>query len=394
MYKLSEILFIFLLLVLVTFQDVKAASLMLENTKNNIELSTGEISPINYNTKNIAAVIRDNTYVGYLKINCIQKIGIWDWFNNNSMSNDVRYSYVINASVNLEKLVGQSPNILIKPSITLIAEDGTVLGKSTELGWSGFGKNIVLYGDENEFTFEVVVQPTTLKIPENTRLLISFEETDHLIEDISFHTEELQELQEIISIKNAKEPTQITSLNGGQYTFSIDSVTISDNKFLPVTEGRPKNKQLVYDVKMRIRYDKAPVTKEPYTRFNDDDTMSTSLFFGIQSDLDTSILYESDDSLLEKKALYSEDAEGELYFNKYYYEEYSNLVQELKVGEMTEITFNRVIVDSSKAALNTVRIVMEFPEEVKSNSSFDSFEGRYIIYEIPVQREEELNIDD
>lgn len=395
MYKrFAELILISITLLFSNSLIAAATSPTLCNTKTDINVTKGEVSPIIYDTDNIAAIIRDGCYVGYLKINSIQKMGIWDWFNTNSMSNDVRNSYAINVSVNLEKLSKETSNILIKPTISFVSADGEILGKSTSLGWSGFSKNIILYGaDDAEVVFELVVQPTTAVISENTKIVISFEETGHSIEDVCFNAKELQDLQEVIAIKSATEPTQITSVNGGQYTFSVDSVTISDNKFLPVEEGNPKYKQLVYDVKMRIRYDKAPDDKNIYTKFNEDDTMSTSLFFGIQSDIDASILYESNDELLEKKALYAEDARGESYFRKYFFEEYTNLVKELKVGEMIEITFNRVIVDSSKAAINNVRVIMEFPEEIKNNSAANSFDGRYIIYEVPVQREEELDID-
>lgn len=394
MHSKSKAMFLLMAFLLSSSITALASDTELRNVKSTATFSQENIQNHSYNLHDTAAVIRDGEYVGYLKINGIQKLGIWDWFNSNAMANDVKTSYAINMTVNLEKLLKDSISVCMKPSFTLLDAEGKIIGKNAELGWSGFSDSIALYGEDKETAFEMVLQPTVKEIPKGATLVISFEESGHSLEPLQFLAEELNNLETTISMKSAMEPTQITSLNGGVYTFSIDSVTLSDNKFLPSEYGNPRDKQLVYDIKMRIKYDKAPKSSEPYTRFSSDNKMSTSLFLGLQSDIDSSILYEGNDKLLNKKAIYAEDDRGIVYFDKYVFEEYANQIKELQVGEMIEITFNRVVLDYRKTAVDAVRIIMEFPEEVKESNAYNSFSGRYIIYEVPLQREEEVCVEE
>lgn len=357
-----------------------------------IQLNTITSEDIVYSRNETAALIRDGDYAGYMQINFVQKLGIYDWYNNKSMINDVKHSYAINVSVDLTKLLKTDSSVIMKPTIEFENSDGVVIGKSTKIGWSGYPEGIELYNSNGMATFEIVVQQTE-HLSDETFAVFYFEEDGHTLEPVKYSLKGLEQQKPVISLKSAKEPTQIVSINGGKYTFSVDSVVISSNKFTPPTEYSSRKQQTVCDVKMRIRYEQAPKNKELHTRYDLDGQMNTMLVFGLQTDLSNKLLYKSNNALLEKQTIFKEDNEGEVYFSKYVYERYANLIEQMAVGDTITITFNRTLEDATPP-LEKVRILFEFPEERKSQKDFTNFKGRYVVYELPVEWEGELYVED
>ena len=140
----SSIFIAFLLLSIFSCTAI-AESPKLCNDKVTSSLEVYTPTDIKYDINETAAIIEDGKYVGYLKVNFVQKLGAWDWFNNSAMSQDVRSSLAFNITIHFEQNLRDHSGVLIKPTLLLKNEEGSVIGKSTELGWSGFSKNIILW---------------------------------------------------------------------------------------------------------------------------------------------------------------------------------------------------------------------------------------------------------
>lgn len=357
-------------------------SILTCTAQTKISKAVNSIQFSGYKPTSTSAIIYNKKYIGSMKLNFMQKYDVYDWFNNAAVKNDLLYTYAANFTITTDEIDDDLKGTQLTIKAFLVDENDNVVGKTANVGWSGYENKFALFKSNESTTCEVLIQP--MEVVKDTKLKIILESANgESSQAIYYKNLPLDKLQLQHRLYTAGEPVQISSATGAEYIFSIDSVYRNPNCY---EEGYASSDKgglpNVFDVDYRLKYSK-PANSETSIKFNKEQ-MNTKLSFSLQSDTKPDLFYDNADYLYERQYNYRENGETSEIIGLIY-EHYVTDDSLLGINEVGSYTSNRYLKGSN--VIEFARVILEFPEEVTRDFSKD-FNGRYLIYQIPVKQKE------
>lgn len=325
-----------------------------------------EDNPI-YNVNSSLPLLYNGEKIGVMKINWIQKIGIPDFYNTVASTAGINYSYTINLHLDLSGSLNTGDQLVLTVSPSMKDVNDNKVGKECSVGWTGFAKTAQFYDKTTETDIEVGLQPE--KITESTDILV-FDIKDNVgrvYDAIELDGNSLMNA-EVIDTELSTDVRSVEAINGAVISVGVNEVSINNVKNnLDELIGR------YYDIDYTVSYDSAPTNERDDLLFDasDSDKLKTRLTFGVVSDVDDTLSYESDESVTRQ--IYSDD---DIKKGTYVM---TNFVK-IDPGYYSIYTTNRKI-PVTTGSPKYVRVQFEFPEEVASRSleEMRHFNGRFCV---------------
>lgn len=325
-----------------------------------------EDNPV-YDVNSSLPLLYEGEKFGVMKINWIQKIGISDFYDTVASTAGINYSYTINIHLDLSDSLNTGDQLVLTVSPSMKDLNGNKVGKKCNVGWTGFAETAQLYDKTTETDIEVGLQPE--KITENTDVLVLN------IKDSIGRTYDAIELNgnsllnaEVIDTELSTDMKSVETINGAVISVGVNEISINNVKdAIDNLIGR------YYDIDYTISYDSSPTNERDDLLFDasDSNKLKTRLTFGVVSDVDDTISYESDESVTRQ--IYSDnDVKKGTYVM-------TNFVK-IDPGYYCVYTTNRRI-PATTGSPKYVRVQFEFPEEVASRSleEMRHFNGRFCV---------------
>lgn len=339
------------------------------------EIKVSDDSDIFFSSSDNIPIIRNHSICGLLKVNRITRLGIWDWYNQAAVTNGVKYSYSVNFTIDFSSSIKKTEDaVKILSSAYLVDGSGGVVGKPCEVGWSGFEKIAQLYDSSPSMTVEIGVQPERV-LEENDSLELRLQTSDGAeFDPIFLRNEELVNAVEGPTLQTAE--VDVESINGAIYSVGVANVFFGSN---PTTAGsNDDDLKDYYDFSYSVWYKQAPSNSREVLCFDsyDGNALQTKLVLGVQSDVDSSLLYENDESALWFK--FKDSSETESYV--------TTGDAAIKPGIEAQYSTNRLVPETTTVQPTYLRFRVEFPEEQKARSLQErlDFNGRFLVFQLPI----------
>ena len=338
------------------------------------ELTTETVSstglPV-YTVEDTLPLLANSEQFGSMRINWIQKVGISDFNDTVAAVAGIDYSYSINLAVDMSDVISDGEELIVYVEPAIVTENGKTIGKKCNVGWTGFPKTAQLYDNSSVVNVEVGLQPEQAVADTDSLVFTVKDNKGRIYDNITLDAKCL-ETAEDTGITLSYDSKSIEAINGSVFSISVADVSInSDTNISGELEER------YYDVDYTVSYDKAATNEREDLLFDNTNgnRLRSQFTFNITSDVDDTLLYNTDTSAVRQ--LYNDsDLEKGCYVSTDYYD--------LDVGYHCDYTTNRVIPDTTVAP-KYVRLSFEFPDEAKARSLEEMryFNGRFCV----IQRE-------
>lgn len=341
-------------------------------------LNNKTVKDVIYSSSDLAPLLRDGKVYGFLKLNQVEKLGIWNWQDPDCTQSPIRHSYTLNFTAKYLENLEPTEKIMfyVKPYVTDLSGD-KIIGKPCIVGWSGFPEHPIFNSDTRKAYFEYGVQPSH-KITKNNVLRLKIKDSEgREYDDVLFSHKVFKNPKKGRSLIEPKDSVCINSLNGGRYKIDIKKV-YKENNYVDVSHylsssDLPKYPALMFTTK--ITYLKAPDKSKGNPRYDvaDDNTLRTSLDIGVQTNLSEKIQFENKPTYVRAK--YNDTDETELYVLK-------NFVK-IHEGYYVMYNNNREITESDLKKADSARFILHLDSEVTSlpPDQIMNFDGRFIVFQ-------------
>lgn len=334
-------------------------------TKNSaVKFARGETVPIMLN----------GIVMGYLKINWVQKLGIFDLNNSNAVKSGVKFSYTMNFHIDFTESFGDQIQKVIYVEPYLMKKGDTV-GRPCCVGWSGFETALELHDQTTSGNCEIGLQPEIKSIKGCSLVLKISDDSGNQYDDVALSMKYLTKAEKGPKLLTAKSAAKITCINGGVFSLKIGSV-YNENHY--ADSGAYSEILPFFDYSYKIKYLKAPTSNKKDLIFDsaNGNKLRTKFITYVTSDVDSTKLYKGD--------IY---AVRSIYHNKDEYVPYvTRKFGLLKVGKTKKVTDNKQLSDGSGTP-KYVRICFEFPEECDARTlkQMKNFKGRFVVFQAVVK---------
>ena len=109
-------------------------------------------------------ILLDGAVKGYLDVNWVQRLGIWDSTNTTAVTVGVKNSYTINLHVDMSESIESAESVILTVKPYTVDANWVVNGSPCCVGWSGFSQVAQLYDNTTAADIEVGVQPEVLDL--------------------------------------------------------------------------------------------------------------------------------------------------------------------------------------------------------------------------------------
>ena len=324
-------------------------------------------------------IVSSGAIVGGIKVNYAEKIGIWDLYSAKAITAGVKESYALNVTVDMSEYLKKNKMVSIECTPSLLDAAGNVIGEPCVTGWSGFSNRADLFTKNPVDVIEVNLQPIVTSIPTDAVLKLSLKASNAAIvlDDIFYSIDTIVNAKPGPEILTVDKPVTIESINGAKYRISFGSVyfgnhVISDDTLYEDGE------YAFYNFVYKLEYLSGPTNAREVSSF---DTFSNGVYkvplvIGVQSDVDSTMLYDSIESA--QRLLWSDSTDTEYYV--------TSLDKPIEVGGSAIVSCNRLVPKTTTHQAEYIRLRIEFPEEMVARTSDElkGFNGRYVVYQIPV----------
>lgn len=313
-----------------------------------------------FSYKDMLPIIVDGKTLAFAKINQLERVGIYDWYNSKAVEKNIKHSYSLNLSI-----INKEDSILtVTVTPTLINKQNTEVSSKCKVGWTGFGESAEFY-EKGNIPIEVGLQPE-VRSEKNLRLKLVFNTSAGDSEPIIISNKIFDHVVKGASLKESGDETKITSVNGAKYAFVIGKVYREQNIM-------DLNTVTAIEFDNSIKYLKAPTKKLEVSMFDSKKkhAMYANLMIGMQTQHNSNLTYDNDDNACRPD-----------YFGGFtdYYASVPD--KTLTVGKSVKYHLNRKLSEGYENE-RFVRFCVEFPEDAKVASLEEmlKFNGRFIVYQ-------------
>ena len=331
-------------------------------------------------------ITRAGKTYGLIRLNQVEKLGIYDWTSMEAIDSGIKYSYTFNFTVRLmNDQVNTSKTFYVTP---FFREGDDVTGNTCVVGWSGFPQTAVFNSDSMSMYVENGVQPLK-KVSKKTKLCVSISDADGtLYDEIAFSKSIFKHVHRGAQLHTGKGAVTVTGASGAKYSVNISDVQYADTyedsyTFDDVTDWYevPMKSTLVY--KYRVDYLKGP-TKKLEVNNIDTSKKGGSLLY---TDLPISVQGNSDDTVYTErsKKLFWCDYKNSLIAKSCV----SSKRYKIHVGKYAQYTDNKNVPEPFIKNAKRIRFSVEFNSDAMALSpeKLMKFSGRFVVFErVPTLR--------
>lgn len=327
-------------------------------------------------------ITKDGKIYGWAHINFIEKLGIWDQYNDQAVQNGVKNSYAVNLHVDMSEYLQDTDSLSLQCEPYLV-DGGTVTGVPCTIGWSGFSPVAELYKQNQEVDVEVNVQPYSVVLTDTTVLRLDFSSasSDVQFDSVCIKKKVLDDAREGSNILTVDDEKLIESINGATYSLKMKDVFREWHK-ADREAGLGSKEVEFYDFAYRVKYVTGTTNEREVLTFDsfNQNAISVPCKITVQADTDSTALVDNVPEA--KRLLWSNKTDTDYYVNT------ENTA--IKVGKKETIWCNRLVPASTNVPATYLRFSFEFPEEASARSSEElmNFNGRYCIWQIPISERE------
>lgn len=310
-------------------------------------------------------VVLNGKVCGYLSINWVQRIGLWDYNNFDACKAGVKDSYSINYHLDFSESISAAETLTVTVTPSLVTDTGK-LGSACNLGWTGFPQFAQFYDNTKEIDAEVGLQPETL---DTSDCNIKFDIVDNLgnvYDSVLLSEKYLSSASEGVGLET--DGRTIHCVNGAEFYVGVSEVSINE-LYSDIGEVYKR----YYDIDYDIEYNSAPTSDREDLRFDssNNNSLRTKFAMSINSDVDSTLCYEGNDKT--RRQLYADDEELR---ERYTTTEF----KDLSVDGTSKFTVNRLIPETTGTP-KYVRVGFEFPEEANARTldEMKDFDGRFCV---------------
>ncbi len=330
------------------------------DTELNVGDPISKSAEVIFSPKDLIPVIVNGKTIAYARINQLERVGIYDWYNNVAVKKNIRHSYSLNLSITNST----DMNLTIGVTPTLVDKQNSNVSSKCNVGWTGFGEEAEFYG-KGEIPIEVGFQPE-ITDENGIKLQLVFNTSEGNSDPVIISDKIFKHVVKGPSLLESGDETQITSVNGAKYIFTLGKVYIEPN-LVDLTE------RTAVEFDNSIKYLKKPQKKRQVAIFDSKKkyAMYASLLIGMQTQHSEELNYDGNYTALRK------DYYGE------YTDDYASITDKvLKVGRGVRYHLNR-FVTSDLANEKFVRFWVEFPDEADVSTLEEKlkFNGRFVVYQ-------------
>lgn len=327
-------------------------------------------------------ILKEGKIVGWAQINFVEKLGIWDIYDEQAVQNGVKDSYAINLHIDMQKYLEEADTLALQCDPYLVSAD-SVIGVPCTIGWSGFSKVAELYKQQDVADIEVNVQPYVTDLSEDTLLRLDFSSADSSITFDSVYIKKsvLDDARIGANLLTIEDEREIESVNGAKYSLKIKDVFREYHK-VDRDAGLGSKEVNFYDFSYKVKYTTGPINIREVLTFDSFNKNAITVPFkiSVQADTDKTVLV---DNVAEaKRKLWSNKTDTDYYV--------SSQFKPIAINDKETIWCNRVVPDSTSVDATYLRFSFEFPEEAeaRSNEELMNFNGRYCIWQVPITERE------
>lgn len=318
-------------------------------------------------------LILDGELIGWGKLNLVERLGIWDWYVADAVTNGIKYSYAVN--VNVELLDSPLEDLQCK---AFLVDKGVESGVPCEIGWSGFSNVMDLMSDKAEGCLEATVQPIC-EISDTTRLRLDFSSSNgiNVVDSIYFDNSVLADARKGADILTANDAVEIVSINGAKYSLEFRNVFREVHKVSKSATLKNGN-YLFYDFQYKVSYLKKPTSSVEVKTFDSFNKNKLTIL--------PDVLLQSDSDATKLGNSFPEAERREYENSSKTFSYVTKLSKPLKVKASAYLTDNRLLPASTVVDATYVRVILQFSDEAAacSESELRDFNGRYCVWQLPL----------
>lgn len=338
-----------------------------------LEFAPGETIP----------VLLDGDVTGYITVNWVQRLGIWDLQNAKAVTAGVKNSYTINMTVDFSQSIKSAQSRVVTILPYLVDSAGNTIGNPCCVGWSGFSTTAQFYDKTTVTNVEIGVQPEQLNI-DNAHIVLKLSDSlGNNYDDIALSNSYITSASDGQALVASGSKT-LHTINGGAFTISVPEVYVEEH-----TRGGDTAEQTYCDFVYGVNYDSAPTNSREDLLFdsNKGNALHTKLVAYVTTDTDGTKLY---DNVTDAERLkYSDMLETEEYVTTKYID--------LNLAGNTSVQCNRVLPTASGSPMYA-RVCFEFPEEKNARSleEMKDFDGRFLVFQQKIGKRDlpEFSVED
>lgn len=327
-------------------------------------------------------IISNKKLIGTMTINWIDKIGIWDWYNEQAVEAGIKYCYSVNATIDMSEYLRENSDITMRFDPILYNKNSEIIGKTCNIGWSGFDQFAQFFRGDSTKTIEVCFQPIIADMGEYGFLCLQLSDPQKKldIDPIYVETDLLKNAVKTVELHTVQEPVTLTSVNGAIVELSLGDVyyenhgaNSSDNKFY-------------YDFSCEVKYLSGPTNSREVLSFDSfhENQLVTSPQIILYAD-NCNCGLDTEDTTVTRFVDY-EETEQEEYVQQ--------LANKIDVGYKSTAITNRLAMQPNLKT-KYVRFIIQFPEEAAActKEELHRFAGRYLVFQVPISQRKLVHIE-
>lgn len=326
-------------------------------------------------------IMRDGKTVALIRLNQIERLGIFDWTSAESVDAGIKHSYTLNFTIRYLGSLhnGENKTFHVLPELR---NDNSVVGQSCIVGWSGFPQTAVFNKDTNEAYLEYGVQPFK-KITKKTVLAVKITDDDGIkYDDVLFSKSIFKKVVKGPGLHTDDKAASVKGASGAKYTINVYDVNYADvyNKPYALNDiddkvELPVSQALTF--KYRVAYLSEP-TKNLEVSNVDTSKKNGSMLL---TDLTIAVQGNSDNVQYNE---HNKDLYWFVYSNKVdMTRAYSTKHYKIHKGTYAYYTDNRKVPDAFIASSKRIRFSVELSSDALAMTpqQLMKFSGRFLVFE-------------
>jgi len=329
-----------------------------------------------YGKKEKIPLVRGGQKYGSITVNKVTKLRFNDWSNRKAVENSVNSCYSVNMTVSYSRKYSKAFTMRMTP---FFEKSGFIASSVANVGWSGFPDSAEFFvGGDTRLVVEVCVQPE-VRLGKNAKFGIDITDSNgNSFEKVYLNRKLYRKAAKGPGLKKPGDEVVIHSAGGARY--SIVPKAVSFEQHFMDYKDRDSNEKFFFDIKYTVKAIRKPkknISVSTITGIGDSATIVCQAAIGLQPQGAPDVLYRGNRNAgrveySDTDDLFAYVTEGSV----------------LRFGYKRDVVTNRLAGDGANTDVQKVRVRIEFPEEAGSfsDSTLLKFNGRFLVYELPVKQ--------
>lgn len=337
-----------------------------------------------YKLREMAPLVRDGKTHGWVTLNQVEHLGIFDWTSSKAVDSGIKHSYTMNFKVDFLDMLsnGDMLTVYLKP---VLVRGEKVIGNPCIVGWSGFPETAVFDKNTSSTYVEYGVQPLVRSLRKAKLVLNVSDSNGNEYDPIVYDGSVITKARKGKNLITDSTSVIITGASKARYKVSINTPYVEECFTEKVDDIYDRKYSKYFDTrnalvfKYRVDYLSKPKTDLQVSnidRSKKDSLLSTNLKIRVNSDNDKTDYYNNDLSIAHWKYRNGTAMSVVSVRDRY----------KIHVGKYAAYTCNRLVSNAFAANAQNVRFYVELESEALAMTpeQLMKFNGRFIVFQRPI----------